>query len=607
MANKSDMVEMEPEFLIDEPARLTDELVLIVDDDEGLAQSLVDLLALEGIPALVARTAEEALALTHLHDPKAVVVDYHLPDGTGSELAQTIVELKPDTPILLLTGHASLDTAIAAVGRLDAYLLKPVAPPIFVKAVMDALTRRRLVAENKSLIGRLQRVNAYQALYDPLTGLPNRALLDDRLAQALSGCQRSGHSMAVLFIDLDGFKVVNDLFGHQLGDIVLREMATRLADNCRNSDSVARFGGDEFVLVCPDVEMTADACLIAAHLLKKLAEPLTIQGTEHNISASIGIAVTAPGAPGQTAETLLRNADTAMYRAKEAGRACWELYDNAMRVRVKERFEIERDLRLSLEETGLFVAYQRLIDIQTGSVVGAEALVRWDRAGYGTLFPGSFIPVAESSGLIVPMGAWVLNKALTDLAKWQSEGVLPDEFRLWVNVSPQQIVNPHFGDALCGQLERYHVPPETLGLEILEEALLDVGATEKVLSSLRSIGVGLNLDDFGAGHSNLWWLQELPITGLKIDRRFVSALDSDGDDRGPEIVNGLIGLAHSMGLTVVAEGVETRAQADALRDMGCDLAQGFFYGTPGPAEYLWRQRSEWERLEQQGGVVSTHR
>jgi diguanylate cyclase (GGDEF)-like protein len=573
----------------------TDELVLIVDDDQGLSQTLVDILTLEGIAAIVAGSAEAALELTTLHDPKAVVVDYHLPDGTGIELAQTIMERKPDTPVLMLTGFASLDTAIAAVGRLDAYLIKPVAPPIFVRSVADALTRRRLIAENKSLVGRLQRVNAYQALYDHLTGLPNRALLDDRLAQALSGCQRSGRSMAVLFIDLDGFKVVNDLFGHQVGDVVLREMATRLADNCRSSDSVARFGGDEFVLVCPDVEVTSDACLMATHLLKAMSEPMTIDGVEHTITASIGIAVTKPGDAPQSAETLLRNADTAMYRAKEAGRSCWELFDNAMRVRVKERFEIERELRGALEGSGLFVVYQRLVDVQTGTVVGAEALIRWDRSGFGTLSPSSFLPVAESTGLIVPIGSWVLNRALSDLAKWQSGGSVPEDFRLWVNVSPQQLVNPNFADVVGDRLEFYGVAPESLGLEILEEALLDVGATEKVLTELRALGVSLNLDDFGAGHSNLWWLQELPITGLKIDRRFVSALDAEGDDRGAEIVNGLIGLAHSLGLMVVAEGVETQAQADALNGLGCELAQGFFYGFPGPPEQLWRQRAAWER------------
>jgi diguanylate cyclase (GGDEF)-like protein len=572
-----------------------DEIVLIVDDDKVLGQSLVDVLALEGITSLMAGRADEALELAIIHDPSAVVVDYHLPDGTGIELAHAIKKRTPDTPVLLLTGHASLDTAIGAVGSLDAYLLKPVAPNMFVQSVSSALTQRRLVVENKSLVERLKRVNAYQALYDHLTGLPNRALLDDRLGQALASCQRSGRSMAVLFIDLDGFKVVNDLFGHQVGDELLREMAKRLADNCRETDSVARFGGDEFVLVCPDVGVSADACLIATHLLEALAEQITIDGVGHTTTASIGIAITAPGAHQQSAETLLRNADTAMYRAKEAGRARWEIYDNAMRVQVMDRFEIERGLRSSLEESGFSVAYQPLVELGSGSLVGAEALIRWDRAGYGTLLPASFLPVAESSGLIVPIGSWILNETLSDLAAWQDQGKLPEQFRLWINVSPQQLVNPHFAEIVRNRLNSYGISPELIGLEILEEALLDVGATEKVLAELRAMGVSLNLDDFGAGHSNLWWLQELPITGLKIDRRFVTTLDLEGDDRGSAIVDGLIGLAHSLGLTVVAEGVENGAQADALVQMGCELAQGYFYGHPGSAEQLWRLGAEWER------------
>jgi diguanylate cyclase (GGDEF)-like protein len=564
------------------------EFVLIVDDDESLRQSLVDVLAIEGVPSMVAGRADEALEMVEAHDPSIVVVDYHLPDGTGIDLAQTIKGIRPDTPVLLLTGHVTVDIALAAVGQLDAYLIKPVAPVVFVQSVVSALARRRLVGENKALVDRLKRINAYQALYDHLTGLPNRALLDDRLSQALSSCQRSGRAMAILFADLDGFKDINDLFGHQVGDQLLREVGRRMAERCRKSDTVARFGGDEFVLVCPDVSVTDDTCLIAAHLLKTLAEPILVDGVEHILTASIGIAVSSPGAPEQTAETLLRNADTAMYRAKQAGRSCFEIYNNEMRVQVMERFEIERGLRSSLQDTGFVVAYQPLIEFGSGRLVGAEALLRWNRAGHGTLLPAAFLPTAEESGLIVPIGLWVLDQTLSDLAAWNETISLPDQFKLWINVSPQQLVNPHFAEIVGNRLEAFGVRPEALGLEILEEALLDVGATEKVLSELREMGISLNLDDFGAGHSNLWWLQELPITGLKIDGRFVATMDAHDDERGTAIVSGLIGLAHALGLTVVAEGVEREAQADALNAMGCDLAQGFFYGHPGPADRLWR-------------------
>jgi len=555
------------------------EVVLIVDDNESLRESLSEVLKSAGIRSVDAGSAHDALRLQAIHLPTVAVVDYRLPDGSGIELAHTIKERNPDTSVIILTGFATLDTAVDAVGQFDAYLIKPVAPQMFIRTVVNALAHRRLVAENGRLVERLEQVNAYQALHDPLTGLPNRALLDDRLRQALAGCQRTGLSVAVLFIDLDEFKVVNDLFGHQVGDHLLRNMAKRLADSCRQSDSVARFGGDEFIVVCP-VKVSADACRIAAHLLETLAEPTTIEGVEHHITGSIGIAVTGSGAPQQSAETLLRDADTAMYRAKEAGRARWELFDNAMRARVMDRFEIERGLRNALEDGGLANAYQPLVDIQSGSLVGAEALVRWDRAGHGTLLPGSFLDVAEDSGLIVPIGTWVLDKALSDLAQWKAEGTVAERFRLWVNISPCQITVPQFPGLVRDLLDAHGVEPESLGLEILEQALVDMGASVKVLWELREMGVSLNLDDFGAGHSNLSWLRELPITGIKIDRQFVAGLGVQGNDRGPAIVSGLIKLCEALGLVVIGEGVETEAQANALSSMGCQLAQGYYFGYP---------------------------
>jgi len=506
-------------------------------------------------------------------------------------------------PVLLLTGYASIDSAVASVGQLDAYLIKPVAPQVFLQTIRNALARRGLVTENRSLVERLQRLNAYQALYDPLTGLPNRALLDDRLSQTLAAARRTGSCLAVLFVDLDGFKVVNDLFGHHVGDQLLREMADRLAGARRQSDTVARFGGDEFVVVCPDIKTSAAACRIAEHLLLELAQPVKVEGVEHRLTASVGIAVTGPGALSQSTETLLRNADTAMYRAKEEGRDGWELFDDAMRDRVLERFEVERGLRAGMNNGDLALAYQPFVDLGSGEVVGAEALLRWHRADHGTILPVSFLPVAEESGLIVPIGHWVLDRALSDLSSWERAGLAGEGFHLWVNVAPHQLANPRFADEVAALLETHDVPASRLGLEIVEEALRDVGATEKVLHELRQLGVSLNLDDFGAGHSNLSWLQELPITGLKIDRRFVATLDMLGDTRGAAIVGGLVNLGHALGLEVVGEGVETEAQAEALRAMGCELAQGYHFGYPGTAKQLWALAGAAEQYSAQSRVV----
>ncbi len=561
--------------------------VLVVDDDDGIRQSLIEVLASAGIRAVGAGRRDEALGLQAAYEPAVIVVDYRLPDGSGIDLARELKDRDPETPVLLLTGYASLDSAVAAVGQLDAYLIKPVVPQTFLQTIRNALARRGLVAENRNLVERLQRLNAYQALYDPLTGLPNRALLDDRLSQALAAARRTGTCLAVLFVDLDGFKVVNDLFGHHVGDQLLREMADRLAAARRQSDTVARFRGDEFVVVCPDIHTSAAACRIAEHLVRQLSQPAQVEGVEHRLTSIVGIAVTAPGAVSQSPEMLLRNADTAMYRAKEGGRAGWELFDDAMRDRVLERFEVERRLRAGMETGDLALAYQPMVDLQTGRVSGAEALLRWHRLDHGTILPVSFLPVAEESGLIVPLGRWSLNKAFSDLSAWERAGLAGEGFRLWINVSPQQLANPHFASEITNLLESYDVPPSMIGMEIVEEALRDIGATEKVLHELRQVGVSLNLDDFGAGHSNLSWLQELPITGLKIDRRFVATLDVPDETRGSAIVQGLISLGHALGLAVVGEGVETAAQAEALRMMGCEQGQGYYFAYPGTPSQLW--------------------
>jgi diguanylate cyclase (GGDEF)-like protein len=560
-------------------------LVLVVDDDRG-RESLIEALTTAGIRALGCGRAEEALELQALHHPAVVIVDYRLPEGSGADLARALKERDPELPVLLLTEYASFDDAVASVGQLDAYLIKPVVPETFLQTTLHALARRGLVTENRSLVERLERLNAYQALYDPLTGLPNRALLDDRLLQALASARRAGNVLAVLFVDLDTFKVVNDLFGHHVGDQLLRQMADRLSAARRSSDTVARFGGDEFVVVCPDVKTSAAACRIAEHLLNELGEPVEVEAVEHRLTASVGIALSTPAGTNQSPETLLRNADTAMYRAKEEGGAGWELFDDAMRDRVLERFEVERGLRSGIEGDGLTLVYQPLVELSTGAVVGAEALLRWYRHGYGTMLPASFLSVAEESGLIVQIGRWALEKALGELEVAKAAGDVPELFRLWLNVSPHQLANPMFAELVAERLAAHRIAASMLGLEIVEEVLRDVRATEKVLRALRQLGVSVNLDDFGAGHSNLTWFQDLPISGLKIDRRFVASLDVP-EGRGTAIVQGLLGLGHAFGLPVVGEGVETIAQANALREMGCELAQGYQFAYPGTAEQLW--------------------
>jgi diguanylate cyclase (GGDEF)-like protein len=567
---------------------VTSPVVLVVDDDEDTRSRLVEILAGAGVRAIGAKRGEEAVGIQARVGVSVAVIGYRLSDGSGIELSRLLKRRDPELPVLLLTGLASIDSTTASVGQLDSYLVKPVSAETLLQATQNALARRNLLAENRAYSERLQRLNAHQALYDPLTGLPNRVLLDDRLTHALATCRRSGSILAVLFVDLDTFKVVNDLFGHHVGDELLRQLAHRLASARRSSDTVARFGGDEFVVVCPDVKNSSVACRIADHLLGEISVPAVVEGLEHQLTASVGIALSAQGAADQSAEVLLRNADTAMYRAKESGGGAWELFDQTMRDRVMERFEVEQGLRHAIEAAGkdLFLLYQPIVELSSGRVVAAEALLRWNRPGHGTVLPESFLSVAEESGLVLSLGNWTLERAMADVQRAHSEGRVPESFRLWVNVSPHQLANPRFSEQVAQLVDKHRVRPSMIGVEVVEDVLRDVRATEKALGSLNELGIAISLDDFGAGHSSLLALQDLPISYIKIDRQLVASLDDAAGGRGIRIVRVLLGLGHELGLSVVGEGVETRSQAETLRRMGCDLAQGYYFAAAGPAEQV---------------------
>ncbi|HVA43892.1 MAG TPA: diguanylate cyclase [Acidimicrobiales bacterium] len=410
------------------------EVVLVVDDDDSLRESVRAVLATVGIRSVGASCAREALRLQAIHRPAAALVDYRLPDGSGIQLARQLKELCPESPVLLLTGHVTLDSALAAVGQLDAYLTKPVPPDTLLQSVIHSLIRHRLVVENQQLVERLERLNAHQASYDSVTGLPNRALLNVCLAEAVASLSAANTSLALFFIDLDGFEVLNDVFGHQVGDELLRQMGNRLMELRREGDTVARFGGNELVVVCPDTDV-ASADSFGDLLVELLALPVEIKGIEHRLRPCVGIVVTDSGAPRQSPATLLQDADTAKYLARQRKHAGWEHFDIRMRKRVVNRYEIERGLRSGLD-TDFALVYQPIIDLASDNLVGAEALLRWDRAGHGIQLPGAFLDVAEEAGLIVPIDKWVLGQALSDLVIWRAVEDLPPGFRLWVNVSP---------------------------------------------------------------------------------------------------------------------------------------------------------------------------
>jgi diguanylate cyclase (GGDEF)-like protein/PAS domain S-box-containing protein len=420
----------------------------------------------------------------------------------------------------------------------------------------------------------------HDALHDALTGLPNRTLLLDRLRQALARAEREGGMVAVLFLDLDNLKVINDSLGHSAGDELLRAIGPRLRGELRGSDTVARFGGDEFAVVCEDVQDEQHALTIAQRLVRAFEDPFLVGGEERFGSASVGIVF---AGAGRSAEELLSDADTAMYRAKDRGRGRFELFDAGMRDRITSRLRVEAELRRALEGEGrLWVAYQPYYRLPDRQLAGVEALVRWDHPEHGTVPPADFIPVAEESGLVVPLGARVLRIACEQVARWQRETRHPG-LRLTVNVSARQMATPDFVDTVQEILAETGLHPDALGLEITERLLLEeTPGTALTIELLQALGVRLLLDDFGTGYSSLRYLQRYPLDGLKVDRAFVAGLGEKGDGDGA-IVQAIVGMARALGMGVIPEGVETDGQLQRLAALGCDHAQGFLLSRPLPA------------------------
>ncbi|HEX5870242.1 MAG TPA: EAL domain-containing protein [Longimicrobium sp.] len=452
--------------------------------------------------------------------------------------------------------------------------------PRFCVAMVDDLTQRtRAEAERDGLEERLRHL----ALHDPLTGLPNRVLLAERMRAAVDGlAHEPGARCAVLFLDLDRFKNVNDSLGHGVGDELLRQVAGRLAACAGPADTVARFGGDEFIIFLPRAAGREHALAVADQVRKALEAPLELGSYQAYTTATIGIAL-ADGAG--TPDELLRNADMAMYHAKAVG-SVLAVFDGAMHHAVMERLGLETDLRAALAREELQLAFQPIVALATGAVVGAEALVRWDHPLHGHVSPQRFVSLAEDTGLIGALGAWVMGEAARQLAAWRAELPGAAGLEVSVNVSPRQLRDPGLVEAVASTLGEHGLPPAALKLELTESSLVEDPVTAAgVLRALKRREVQVYLDDFGTGYSSLSSLHRLPLDALKIDRSFVSEMDgsSTGAYRGAEIVRTIVAMARSLGVRVVAEGVETREQLAALRALGCDYAQGFLISPPLPA------------------------
>jgi diguanylate cyclase (GGDEF)-like protein/PAS domain S-box-containing protein len=445
--------------------------------------------------------------------------------------------------------------------------------PLYWQGVLFNITERKVLEEQ------LQR----QALHDTLTGLPNRALFSDRLQHAVARTQRRGGKVAVLFMDLDNFKVINDSLGHNAGDELLVGVTGRLRASLRPEDTAARLGGDEFAILLVDLNNVDEATLVAERIGDKLRAPFELAHRETFVTASIGVAISGTTGTPRWPEELLRHADLAMYRAKHSGKARYAIFEEAMSARAMERLELSNDLRRALEREEFAVHYQPQVSLATGKTMGFEALVRWEHPERGQLLPARFIPLAEETGLIVPIGQWVLREACYQAKEWNRQYPSDPSLIVCVNLSAKQLRDPNLYRVVGQILEESGLEPGSLELEITESvAMEDAPATAAALEELHTLGVRVIIDDFGTGYSSLSYLEKFPMDYIKIDRSFVGELEGESGSR--VLVKVMIDLVHTLGLEVIAEGVETTGQFERLREMGSDIAQGRYFSRPLPSE-----------------------
>jgi diguanylate cyclase (GGDEF)-like protein len=552
----------------DKPAR-----VLLVEEDSRSAMMIVEMLRAvwpQGLLITQAQHVPDAAQELVDHGATCVLLDLPRDRGQPLDALQQLSAAAPATPIIVLSEYHDDELGVEAVrhGAQDYLLASELTPATLGRAVRYAVERKRSEVEL-----------ARQALHDPLTGLPNRALFLDRLTVALDRSRRTGALVALLFLDVDTFKEINDTLGHASGDRLLTVLADRFRGLLRPMDTVARFGGDEFTFLFEGLESEREAMVIAERISHSASLPLTLDETELAVAVSIGISMVTD--PAVSIDEAIRDADAAMYRAKELGGSRFELFDDRSRRRAAQRTSLEASLRTALERSQLRVHYQPRVSINgdTG-LVGFEALVRWQHPERGLIAPAEFIPLAEETGLIVPIGEWVIDQALGQVRRWRQSR---PSMTISVNLSGRQLAHPGLVASLERSLLAAGTNPGVLWLEVTEDTVQhDLVAAGAALGSLHRLGVNLALDDFGMGHSSLQTLRELPVDMLKIHQDFVSALDADPDDSA--LVGAVVELGHALGLTVIAEGVETDVQLAHLRELGCDGAQGFLFSQPVPED-----------------------
>jgi diguanylate cyclase (GGDEF)-like protein/PAS domain S-box-containing protein len=504
----------------------------------------------------------DELATMFVHDIRA-------PGAGGSPAKPGAEDL--DSPVVFETMHRRKDGSEFPV---EVSVQRTVIgkESIFLNVIRDTTERTALARELE-----------HQAFHDSLTGLPNRALFLDRLGHALLGSSRHGGTVAVLFVDLDRFKMVNDSLGHQAGDQLLVSVAGRLRGCIRGCDTAARFGGDEFTVLLEGVSGAGDAVLTAERILRRLQAPFDLDGHEVFVSGSIGVAVS--GGANVSADDLMREADAAMYQAKSTGMAKYALYERDMSTGGRERLQLETDLRRAIERNEFEVYYQPIVLLETSQTIGVEALARWRHPRFGLMPPDTFVPLQEQIGLIEPFTMWVLKRAQEDCLGWQKKGI---HLGMSVNLSVHNLHEEGFERRVCEMLRETGLPPSLLKLEITESAvMMNPRRALDILSELAAAGIRLSIDDFGTGYSSLTYLKQMPVHEIKIDKSFVLGMDTHDDDDAA-IVRATIDLAHNLRKKVVAEGVESQTVWDVLKMLGCDAAQGYFMARPMPASKLCR-------------------
>jgi len=592
---------------VDSTAVSETSLVLVVDDDPMIRMLVVESLQQIGFTVEEAENGAEATAFMDRCEPDVVLLDVLMPEMDGFQACQAIRALPQGehVPILMMTGlddiH-SIDHAFE-MGATD-FITKPLNYAILghrVRYMLRTMQAFESVRKSKKEIHRL-------AFYDALTDLPNRRLFGDRLQQAVESARRNNHLMAILFIDIDNFKRINDSFGHSIGDKLLRTVASQLVACLRRCDSVSRdydeeqvsvsrLGGDEFTVLLTHLQKAEDTARIAKRIIDAVSVPFLLGDEEVVVTPSIGISVFPYD--GEGVEELVKNADTAMFHAKEKGKNNYQFYTNSMSATAFERLSMENALRKALDRNEFQVFYQPKIELRTNQAVGLEALLRWNHPDMGLVSPANFIPLAEESGLIIPIGEWVLRTVCEQMNSWQNAGMEP--LRVSVNLSACQFRQAILGKLIRRILDETRVASEWLELELTESVIMDdIQTSSTMLRELKAMGVHISMDDFGTGYSSLSLLKRLPLDTLKIDQSFVRDITTDPDDAA--IVDAIVSLAHNLRLRVIAEGVESQEQLEYLRSRSCDEVQGFLYSKPQPADLIECWLSEFNKHSVSAGT-----